>query len=121
MTNPDNETSEAARRKSLEDLDKRLKTARGQGPNSAHGGRSRASGRNSGVAIAWRISVELAVAIGVCAAIGIGLDNWFGTNPWLLLVFILLGFAAGIRNVYRVAQKLAAEAEEEEKVSDRDS
>lgn len=119
MTDPDNGTSESARRKSLEDLDKRLKTARGQSPDSAHGGKSRASGSNSGVAVAWRISIELAVAIGVCAAIGIGLDTWLGTKPWLLVVFIVLGFAAGVRNVYRIAQKVAAEMEEEEKSSDR--
>ncbi len=35
--------------------------------------------------------------------IGWLLDNWLGTNPWLKIVFILLGAAAGMLNVYRLA------------------
>ena len=35
--------------------------------------------------------------------IGLLLDKWLGTTPWLLLLFFLLGSAAGIMNVFRVA------------------
>ncbi len=38
----------------------------------------------------------------VGVAIGIGLDRWLGTTPWLMVVFIVLGAAAGILNVVRV-------------------
>ena len=31
------------------------------------------------------------------------LDKWLGTRPWLMLVFMFLGFAVGVRNVLRIA------------------
>ena len=39
----------------------------------------------------------------VGAGIGWGLDFWLGTTPWGLIVFVLLGFAAGVLNVMRAA------------------
>ena len=36
--------------------------------------------------------------------IGWLLDRWFNTSPWLLLVFLFLGFAVAMRNIYRLAQ-----------------
>ncbi len=56
----------------------------------------------SGINIALRIGVELVAALAVGVAIGIGLDRWLGTTPWLMVVFIVLGAAAGILNVVRV-------------------
>lgn len=56
-----------------------------------------------------RIGVELAAAIGVGTAIGIVLDRWLGTTPWLLIVFFLIGCAAGFLNVYRAAQNFDRE------------
>jgi ATP synthase protein I len=42
---------------------------------------------------------------GVLIGAGIGwvLDRWLGISPWGLIVFLLLGFAAGVLNVMRVA------------------
>ena len=37
----------------------------------------------------------------VAIAIGYGLDRYFGTRPFLLLVFLPLGVAAGVVNVWR--------------------
>ena len=112
MRDPDLETDKAAKPKSLEDLDARLKKARREGRSTARGPASETAEQPSGLGVAWRISIELAVAIGVCGAIGFGLDRWLDTAPWLMLVFLVLGFAAGIRNVYRAAQQIAAAAEE---------
>jgi ATP synthase protein I len=47
------------------------------------------------------ISFVLAIVMGF--ACGYYLDRWLGTGPWLLLVFTLFGFVAGILNVYRTA------------------
>ena len=112
MRDPDQETDKAAKPKSLEDLDARLKKARREGRSTARGPASEPAEHASALGVAWRISIELAVAIGVCGAIGFGLDRWLDTAPWLMLVFLILGFAAGIRNVYRAAQQIAAAAEE---------
>ena len=112
MRDPDQETDKAAKPKPLQDLDARLKKARREGRSAGRGPASEPAEQPSGLGVAWRISIELAVAIGVCGAIGFGLDRWLGTAPWLMLGFLVLGFAAGIRNVYRAAQQIAAAAEE---------
>ena len=39
----------------------------------------------------------------VGAGIGWLLDWWLGISPWGLIVFLLLGFAAGVLNVMRAA------------------
>ena len=38
------------------------------------------------------------------AVIGLVLDRWLGTGPWLLLVLLILGFGVGIRNVIRISK-----------------
>ncbi len=53
--------------------------------------------------LAFRVSVELVSAVAVGLAIGWALDEWLGTRPWVMVVFIVLGFTAGVMNVYRMA------------------
>ena len=43
------------------------------------------------------LSVSLSIFIGL--AIGVYLDRRFGTHPWLTLIFLVLGIAAGFRNI----------------------
>jgi ATP synthase protein I len=52
--------------------------------------------------IGMRVGVELVSALVVAVAIGYGLDYLFGTKPILMAVFVLLGGAAGVLNVWRV-------------------
>jgi ATP synthase protein I len=54
-----------------------------------------------GLSTAARIGVELAVTVVVGALLGYGLDRWLSTRPWLMLAGLLLGTAAGFRNLYR--------------------
>jgi len=49
-----------------------------------------------------RIGVELVATLIVGGGIGLFLDRWLGTAPWLMLVFFILGAAAGFINIYRV-------------------
>ena len=58
--------------------------------------------------VAWRMVIELVSGLVLGLAIGYGLDWLFGTRPILLLVFCLLGFAAGIRTVLGTAREMAA-------------
>jgi ATP synthase protein I len=53
---------------------------------------------------AFRIGVDMVVALAVGFWIGKSLDQWLGSGPWLMLVFLLLGGAAGMLNVYRYAR-----------------
>ncbi len=53
-------------------------------------------------AIGLRVGVELVAALAVGVGIGWLLDRWLHTRPLFLAIFVLLGGAAGVRNVYRV-------------------
>jgi ATP synthase protein I len=57
----------------------------------------------SGMARGLRLSTELVAGVLVGAGIGWALDRWLGISPWGLIVFLLLGFAAGVLNVVRAA------------------
>jgi ATP synthase protein I len=56
----------------------------------------------SAFAVASRIGTELVVALAVGIGIGLLIDHWLGSQPWFLIVFALLGGAAGILNVFRL-------------------
>ena len=72
--------------------------------------KSRKSSKNlqssSGIGIAFKMSTELVSAVAVGTIIGFILDNWFGTKPWLILIFFFVGVAAGIMNVVKTAKKM---------------
>ncbi len=61
----------------------------------------------SGYARGFRLSSELVAGVVVGAGLGWFVDRWFGTSPWGLTVFLLLGFAAGVLNVMRSAGVVA--------------
>jgi len=93
-------------RKRASDLGRRLgeaKARRGPLPEE------RARGNSFGQAM--KIAVELVVGVAVGGFIGWALDGQFGSRPWLLVLFVVLGFAAGLANVVRTARRMQAEAE----------
>ena len=51
----------------------------------------------------FRLSSELVVGVVVGAIMGWGFDRLLSTSPWGLIVFLLLGFTAGVVNVIRSA------------------
>ena len=59
--------------------------------------------RTSAMALGLRLSSELVAGVVVGAAIGWGVDRWLSTTPFGLMVFLLLGFTAGVVNVVRSA------------------
>lgn len=84
---------------SLQELDARLKRLRAETDAGGHGGGD--GGRQGGLGMAFTIASHLVAGLGVGAGIGYLLDRSFGTSPGLLIVFFLLGAAAGGMNVYR--------------------
>tara|TARA_B100001939_G_scaffold299108_1_gene274403 strand:- start:532 stop:807 length:276 start_codon:yes stop_codon:yes gene_type:complete len=60
----------------------------------------------SSMGTAFKMSTELVSAVAVGTIIGFILDNWFGTKPWLILIFFFVGVAAGIMNVVKTAKKM---------------
>ena len=61
---------------------------------------------NSSMGTAFKLSTELVAAVAVGTIIGFILDNWFGTKPWLILIFFFVGVIAGITNVVKSAKKM---------------
>jgi ATP synthase protein I len=94
---PDDETALSAR---LQRLGERL-TRMGRPSETGSGPRQTAD--YSAFARGFRLSTELVAGVIVGAVIGWLLDRWLGISPWGLIVFLLLGFAAGVLNVMRAA------------------
>ena len=59
------------------------------------------AGLQQGLALGLRVGVELVTAVVVAGALGWAIDRWLGTRPWVMLVMLFLGIAAGMLNVYR--------------------
>ena len=70
-----------------------------------------AQARASAMAIGLRLSSELVAGVLVGAALGWGFDRLLSTSPWGLIVFLLLGFTAGVINVMRAAGVMAKQSE----------
>jgi len=88
----------------LDEFDRKLKSARerieGSGPKSQFSPIDNLAG------ISMRISIELVV--GLCVGLGIGwlIDRSLGTKPWFMLVFMFVGLAAGVLNVWRMGKEI---------------
>ena len=65
--------------------------------------------RGSFMGTAFKLGTELVAAVGVGTIIGFILDSWFGTKPWLIIIFFFLGAAAGMLNVIRAANRMQKE------------
>lgn len=92
-------------RRNLADIEARLRALRPQEKEAEdHDGDRRA--RAQGLGLAFRIGIELVSTVLVGVLIGWALDQWLGTKPWLMVVFLFLGGAAGVTNVYRVVRGL---------------
>ncbi len=93
--------ADPADRRQLDALEKRieaLKETRKPAPPSA--------GSASQAQYAWRMVIELVVGIAIGAGIGYGLDVLFGTSPWFLVPFTILGFAAGVNVILQTAKEM---------------
>ncbi len=62
---------------------------------------------SAGIAQAMRLSSEFIAAIFVGAGLGYLVDTLAGSSPWGMIVFLFLGFGAGVLNVLRAAGKIA--------------
>ena len=68
------------------------------------------TGGAAGFGQALKLSSEFVAGVAVGAGLGWLIDRVAGTAPWGLIVFLLLGFAAGVLNVLRSAGLIAEPA-----------
>ncbi len=60
----------------------------------------------------YKLASEFVAGVLVGGLVGYGLDYLFGTLPILLIVFLLLGFGAGLLNMSRAANRSQPSPEE---------
>ena len=105
---------EAALSARLGNLDQRLskiQDSRKIGTDPSGNEQDAAHARASAMAVGLRLSSELVAGVLAGAAPGWGFDRLLSTSPWGLIVFLLLGFTAGVINVMRSAGVMAKQSE----------
>lgn len=94
MTGPDQQ-------RQLAELEARIAAAK-----AAYAPKPRVDEHYSQANLAWRMVIELVAGLGIGFGIGYGLDSLFGTLPIFLVLFTLLGLAAGVKTMLRSAQEI---------------
>ena len=107
----------------LKDLENRLEAARKRHEGASSNDGKKIPTGDFGPAV--RVAVDLVAGIVVGVLIGWALDRWLDTRPWLMLLFFVLGAAAGITNVMRTARQIekdvAARRKQEASRNNRDA
>jgi ATP synthase protein I len=88
----------------LRSLEEKLAKARAKPEETPKTGTTFSQGE-----LAWRMVIELVVGVCLGLAIGYGLDAVFGTRPVFLVIFVLFGFAAGVRTMMRTAGQMTGQ------------
>lgn len=93
-------------RRRLDDLQARLKKARGtvEPPRQGNGMSHRQTG------VAYRVLVDMIAGLLVGGFIGYWLDRWLGWKPYALVGGLILGFAAGVNNAWRAIRAYSEDA-----------
>ncbi|WP_095198739.1 AtpZ/AtpI family protein [Mesorhizobium carmichaelinearum] len=89
-------------------------------PNRLEGKDDAKAGSAAGYGQAVKLSSEFIAGVVVGAGIGWIIDRMAGSSPWGLIVFLLLGFGAGILNVMRSAGVVAEFGQGDKSRSGRD-
>jgi len=93
-------------RRRIDELDARLKAARGTAPKPSQG--SGMSQRQTNVA--YRVLVDMIAGLLVGGFLGYWLDRWTGWAPYSMIAMTLLGFAGGANNAWRTIRTLSERA-----------
>ena len=87
----------------LDSLGEKIERVKGHSDPDAE---ADAAARGRAMGAAMRIAVEMVAGVFVGCVIGWALDNWLGTSPFLLIVFLILGVAGGLLNTVKAAQQM---------------
>jgi ATP synthase protein I len=89
------------RKAQMASIEARIAAAKGvQAP------KPRADEHYSQAQMAWRMVIELVAGLGIGFGIGYGLDLFFGTLPIFMVLFVMLGLAAGVKTMLRSAREM---------------
>jgi ATP synthase protein I len=100
---PSDEAALSARLGSLDHRLSEIRDSRKIRTDQPGSGNGDGAAKASAMALGFRLSSELIAGVVVGALLGWGFDHLLSTSPWGLIVFVLLGFVAGVVNVMRSA------------------
>ncbi len=88
-------------------FEKRLQAAEdaADGPKRKEPGKGDAGSAQRAIELAMRLGVEMVAAMVIAVVIGWGLDRLFHTKPWLMILMVPVGLAAGLRNLLRAQRR----------------
>ena len=55
------------------------------------------------------IGLEMGLSAALGLVIGMALDRWLDTKPWLMILFLFFGFVAGFRRLFGLAREYLKE------------
>jgi len=58
-----------------------------------------------GLAMLASMGIAMVVSTFIGLGIGIYLDGVFGTKPWLTIIFLIFGIAAGFKNMFEMTRR----------------
>lgn len=90
----------------LDDLDKKIRDAQARQEKHNKPHEPGDPGDDRAMGMAMRVGVDMVAGLLVGGGIGYLIDNSFDTGPWGMIVMVILGFGAGIMNVYRTVAGL---------------
>lgn len=96
--------AEEQRPPSFDEFDARLKKLRAEDHRSA--AETEAPSEKLRFGSGLQAGIELVAGVGGGLLLGWALDRWLDTAPLLLIVFFMLGAAAGVLNAYRYLRRL---------------
>jgi ATP synthase protein I len=93
-------------RQRVEDMDQRLKAARGtvEKPRQSNAMSQRQTG------VAYRVLVDMIAGLLLGGFLGYWLDRWLGWTPYALVIGLILGFIGGVNNAWRAIREYSAAA-----------
>lgn len=93
--------AEASEQEKLRQLEARIDAAKRAGASS----KPHQEEHYSQAQMGWRMVIELVAGLGIGFGIGYGLDTLLGTMPILMVLFVFLGLAAGVKTMMRTAEE----------------
>jgi len=93
-------------RRRIDELDARLKAARGTAEKPSPGNRTSQRQTN----VAYRVLVDMIAGLLVGGLLGYWLDRWLGWAPFALIGGLIVGFAAGVNNAWRAIRAFSDDA-----------
>lgn len=105
MAEPEKSQEERELQARLEKLSSALDSKRSESEDAQDKVGSDVVRTGQAMSLGFRVLAEFVSGVAVGGLIGWQLDEWMGTGPFGLIVFLFMGTIAGFWNVYRIAMR----------------